>query len=139
MKDKKPPIVGQGATIYVGSDRYAYEVLEVSKDRKSCLLQRYELKYKEGSTYYGNQEYIYDETTLNGGLTKLKFRYGQWYIESEGIEFVDYEPLTKEQFKACYDEEYNLLLIPGITQLVKSYSKVSISFGVKNSYQDPHF
>ena len=78
------PEVGKGATILRWTDRQAYEVVNVSKDGKEVVLQRYSPRRADDRGMTDAQEYIYD-TLIESYLT-LRFRYGRWYEKYEGEE-----------------------------------------------------
>ena len=76
------PEVGKGATILRWTDRQAYEVINVSKDGKEVVLQRYSPRRADDRGMTDAQEYIYD-TLIESYLT-LRFRYGRWYAKYGG-------------------------------------------------------
>ena len=76
------PEVGKGATILRWTDRQAYEVVNVSKDGKEVVLQRYSPRRADDRGMTDAQEYIYD-TLIESYLT-LRFRYGRWYAKYGG-------------------------------------------------------
>ena len=69
------PQVGKGATILMWTDRNAYEVLDVSKDKKTVTIQRYKRKLDKNAEPYSDN-YIYDE--LEGKPFKIYFKWGSW-------------------------------------------------------------
>lgn len=67
------PVVGEGATELMYSDRHAYFVTYVSKDGKECRIQRAKTKCKD---YYAGQ---YDvQPDPEGHEITLRYRYGKW-------------------------------------------------------------
>ena len=76
------PEVGKGATILRWTDRQAYEVVNVSKDGKEVLLQRYSPRRIDDRGMTDAQDYIYD-TLIESYLT-LRLRYGKWYVKHDG-------------------------------------------------------
>lgn len=58
-KQKQTPEVGMGATYGIGSDSYAYTIVEVSENKRTVKVQADEAKAQEGSDYYGDQKYDY--------------------------------------------------------------------------------
>ena len=76
------PEVGKGATILRWTDRQAYEVVNVSKDGKEVVLQRYSPRRVDDRGMTDAQDYIYD-TLIESYLT-LRLRYGKWYIKHDG-------------------------------------------------------
>lgn len=75
--NKGVPIVGEGMTRFMWSDRYAYEVMEVSEDRKEVIVQEYNFTYNPYSEDEG------ELTTLRNGRITLRFRYGSWWAMGE--------------------------------------------------------
>ena len=145
------PKVGEGATILMYSDRHAYEVLEVSKDYKRVVIQRYAPERADKNGMSESQDYAYK--TLEGEPITIVWRNNSWKIESERIEFckkwiatlpanvLSYsQHLTEEQDRFIYDDDcYPQNVLEGITELKKVYSKVNIIFGVKREYYDFSF
>lgn len=72
------PVVGEGATELMYSDRHAYFVTYVSKDGKECTIQR--AKYKCLDYYAGRYEV---EPDPEGSEISLRFRYGKWRIRHQ--------------------------------------------------------
>lgn len=72
------PVVGEGATEIMYSDRHAYFVTYVSKDGKECTIQR--AKYKCLDYYAGRYEV---EPDPEGSEISLRFRYGKWRIRHQ--------------------------------------------------------
>lgn len=144
------PKVGEGATILMYSDRHAYEVLEVSKDYKRVVIQRYAPERADNNGMSESQDYAYK--TLEGEPITIVWRNNSWKIEGERIEFckkwIDTLPkdafyvqhLTEEQKQFIYDDDcHPQNVLEGITELKKVYSKVNIIFGVKREYYDFSF
>ena len=76
------PKVGMDVTHLMWSDRCAYRIIEVSKDGRSFVMQRYNAKWIGKG--YGDETYQYEDENgnplLRDGYTKtIKFRYGKWY------------------------------------------------------------
>ena len=59
------PKVGEHCTKIIGSDRYPYEVVEVSKSGLQCKIRKLDVKPAEGFDYFSNQEYIYSSNENN--------------------------------------------------------------------------
>lgn len=72
------PEVGKGATIYVGSDRWTYEVKAVSEDKKTAILLRCIPKIISGDEQCGNA--VYDLSLTGKKETTLKFKRKFWYL-----------------------------------------------------------
>lgn len=51
--------VGVGATLCIGSDRYAYTVVKVSKTGHKIEIQRDNARATKDSNYYGSQKYTF--------------------------------------------------------------------------------
>ena len=80
--NSRQPKVGEGATILRWTDRQAYEVVNVSKDGKEVILQRYSPRRVDDRGMTDAQDYIYD-TLIESYLT-LRLRYSKWYVKHEG-------------------------------------------------------
>jgi hypothetical protein len=68
------PKVGQGMTRLFWTDRYAYEVLWVSKDAKRVIVKRYEEEYKDS--------YVVGIGDLVGEEMEIRYRHGAWRFQS---------------------------------------------------------
>lgn len=135
------PIVGKGATRIVGSDCYAYEVIEVSKDGKTVKLEYLEASAdRTKDNQMGHQNWI---LTPKGIFKTLVFRYGKWYEKLQGIELesgVRYSDFTKEQMKLVYkDDVYPQEVVEGLTKAVTNYETMNIRFGYKRFHYDWSF
>lgn len=73
------PVVGMGATMYVGTDRYPYTVTEVSKSGKQMLIQQDEFSATTGHDFYGVQKYCFTPNP-KGPVVKVRWneRLGWW-------------------------------------------------------------
>lgn len=140
------PEVGKGATVLLWSDRHAYEVMEVSSDKKKVLVQRYSPKRIDNYGMGDVQEYEYKE--LNGINQKIVWYRGKWRWKGKVVTFIDsfYEQKQVEQGKIVQwsDEEreelwggqQTLKLVEGKTRLKTEYHPVSIIWGVKQEFYD---
>ena len=135
------PVVGEGATILHWTDRSAYEVIEVSKDYKDVVIQRYKAKRVDNYGMSDSQSYEYKE--LEEQTKKLRYRNGGWkeeIISYELCDGIDYDELTKEQQDSLIsDDVWGWQFVAGITRQKKTYKKVNIIFGVKREYYDYSF
>jgi hypothetical protein len=145
------PEIGKGATVLHWTDRHAYEVISVSKDRKKCTIQRYAPERTDNNGMSESQTYDYKK--LTDYTIDLVYRRGGWYTVYQSIEFVPsfleslgdnygsvYRHLTIEQLKAVFgDEAWPQNEVEGITRLEKEYRKVSIAFGILQEYYDYSF
>lgn len=145
------PEVGKGATILLWTDRHAYEVMEVSDDKKSCIIEQYLPERVDKLGMSDHQEYKYEKT--NGFKQKVVWRREKWRLEIKTIEFLDsyykeYEQAKKEigplnarkqYIDSLFDGYGNLILVEGKTRVKKSYSPVNILFGQKREYYDFSF
>jgi len=75
------PKVGDPATYSIGSDSYARTVVQVSPSGKTVFVTNDEARAKEGSDYYGKQDYRYYPNP-RGGRTKFTLRQDGSYRES---------------------------------------------------------
>ncbi len=162
------PVVGKGMTELMYSDRHAYEVLEVSEDGMSCVVDQYRKKRSDKNGMTESQEYIFDE--LYGNPKKLTWRNkkgGCWCWESKEIRVIPKikkmldektgEYFTGDAIKKVYGEkiyneiyrvnapedqgtyELGLKHVEGITKEYTNYHKVSVIFGTKQEYYDFSF
>lgn len=77
------PVVGQGATELMYSDRTPYEVLEVSKDGKRCVIREMSAKAKANAGGMGHQDWdILPDPTQP--IERLVYKYGAWRKEFIG-------------------------------------------------------
>lgn len=134
------PVEGQGATILHYTDRSACEVLSVSKDGRTVVLEGYDAIRTDNNGMSDSQDYEY---RLNGNQFKIIWRNGAWRQECQQVWLTD-EALQMSydnpEKRRIFDVETNLpMLIPGLTFIKKSYPKVSIIFGVKQAYRDYSF
>lgn len=165
--NKTLPVVGQGATVLLYSDRYAYEVMSVADDGTSAVLCRYDATLVSDSILNEHQEYEY-KNLIETNAMKIVWRKNAWYSERIEVNYipkylneaeaaleiatnsVEREIVRKHYYKdEYYDRTYNdkgilvesngLKVIPGITKEYKRYKKISIIFGVKDEYRDPSF
>lgn len=131
-----PPIVGEGVTQLMYSDRQAYEVTYVSDDMKTIKIKPYVNKRSDNNGISESQDYIYDE--LHDYEYTVKFLWGSWRIVGEV-----YEPIKKkctyEEYAQCVDDDGFVKDIPGVTKLRKTYEKINLVFGMKRTYRDPCF
>jgi len=144
------PVVGEGATEIMYSDRHAYEVLEVDEAKKTCVIQRYNPKRIDNLGMSDSQDYEYKE--LVGPKINLVYRWGSWKKVGSEIRFTDearkkygeFGPKIHEAYKAAggkYGEfhPFPVTEIEGMTKKHKSYHTMSIIFGVKREYYDFSF
>lgn len=160
--NQSTPVVGEGATILMYSDRSAYEVIEVSEDKNSCVIRK--MTTKNVGSSYGDERYTYHSNEDNHTRTiewnekkqcwgsvgysveiikSLYNKYDKQYgygsidilLKDHGIESYQhlYEDPTDDNF-------YNqMMIIPGVTKQYKNFTKVSIIFGIMEQYRDPSF
>lgn len=112
------PEVGKGATILLWTDRNAYEVMEVSRDRKRVVIQKYRPKRIDKNGVSEDQEYEYKE--LSGHDEVIVWRWGAWRKES-----IDYYCKLVDGVP-CHTEK-------------KGYNKICIVWGIKQEYYDFSF
>lgn len=141
------PEVGKGATILHWTDRTACEVLSVSADGKKVVIQAY--TEKRIDTNGMSECQTYDYSTLNGHDQVIVWKWGAWREEGTEVVWTEefkniYESCqTPEERRAAvqdlYDEDNNILVVPGKTKRTKTYHKVNIIWGVKRHYYDFSF
>ena len=149
------PKVGEGATILMYSDRYAYEVIEVSNDSSRCVIRSMDCKFVGSG--YGDERYTYssneDGSTKTIEWNERKQQWGETWnsieiqkslqsklVKEYGYGWSDYLPVPYDSLTDCSNGVYpKLKLVKGVTKEYKNFSKVSIIFGVMEEYRDPTF
>ena len=81
------PVVGEGATELLYSDRHAYEVLEVDEKKKTAVLQRYAPKRIDNLGMSDVQDYEYKE--LEGQPFTVYYKWGSWKTKSRVVHFTE--------------------------------------------------
>jgi len=157
------PKVNEGCTILSYSDRSAYEVIEVSEDKLSCVIRK--LDTKNIGECYGDERYEYTSNPENHTLTlEWNDKKQCWGQVSYSVEIIKslYKKYDKQYGWDCIDmilkdqglNDYNELydnphaednfynqkkIIKGLTKQYKNFDKVSVIFGIAEQYRDPHF
>jgi hypothetical protein len=156
MQEKQiAPTVGEGATVYLWSDRHAYDVIDVSADGLRVDIQRCHVSALPGSTF-GNWNYQI-QSNPHAEIKQLHYRRTKagwrWYNYSYSIvytkeflakaEAANTYParlLTEEQLQEVYaGESMPRRVVEGITRLKRNYNPIMVQFGVRDEYFDPHF
>ena len=150
------PVVGEGATILMYSDRHAYEVIEVENEGSKCKIR--EMNCKFVGSGYGDEQYTYS-SDLDGQTQTIEWNekkacWGQTWksieiikslqaklVKEYGYGWNDFLPVP---YLSLVDGELSgvnrkLKLVEGVTKEYKNFSKVSIIFGVMEEYRDPTF
>lgn len=117
------------------SDRYAYTVLEVSKDKKSCKIRECD---PLGVKPYEGYAEGYSEN-LAAPILELRYRNGAWRVKVQQIVWVDGVDYDANNDKVWDEENCKMKLVDGLTRIETKYHKVSIIFGRRDYYRDPHF
>ena len=151
------PIVGDGATILMYSDRHAYEV---SNDGNSCVIREMDATFV--GSVYGDEKYTYQSNpenhTKNLEWNSKKQKWGEVYFTTEIIKSLakaynkkygwGWFDILLEENGLTYDDlktnEYDfhgkqLKLVDGLTKQYKNSNPISIIFGVMEQYCDPSF
>lgn len=153
------PIVGEGATILMYSDREAYEVIEVSNDGMQCVIRKMDTTFV--GSVYGDEQYTYQSNPNNYTRTMEWSNKKQcWGKITHTIEIIKslankyqkqygwgwFDILLQERGFEQDDivSDYNGVhtqykLIDGLTKQYKNFHKTSIIFGVMEQYRDPSF
>lgn len=133
------PVVGEGATILLWTDRHAYDVVWVSDDCKQCMLE---------SEIHGTKELVFKygrwkETYIEVDFTKEMYKKYDEVRESSGLrknEDIWQSIIGKETFDEIYQGHcMPLKVIKGITYEKKTYGNVNVVFGIKDEYFDLEF
>lgn len=81
------PTKGMGATTQVGSDRYPFTIVEVSDTLGFIIVKADKAIEKEGSNYYGNQDYTYEANDKARNLKYTLRKNGRYYIDGESMKY----------------------------------------------------
>lgn len=139
------PVVGEYCINLLYSDRIAYRVAEVSKDRLKCKVRRCKVEVLD---FYAE---VYKEVGLEDQVIELSFRSGNWYILGEEVVLTkEMEKLANENGKeykrimresgAWKDGHVNPFVVEGVTRVRKTRTKVNVVFQSSCNYrQDPSF
>ena len=104
------PKVGMDVTQLMWSDRAAYRIISVSKDKRTFVMCRYASKWIGKG--YGDETYQYVDENGNPLLSDydktIKFRYGRWY-----------------ELNTWYEKP--------------QYEKINLAFNCREDYRDPSF
>jgi len=135
-----PPVVGEGATILSHSDRRCAEVISVSVDGKTVVIEDYDAIRTDSNGMSDDQDYEY---RLNGNQSKLVWRNGAWRRECSAVWYTvaALEMTYAERTEKLYDPATGRhdKLVEGLTFIKKSYPKINILFGTKRAYHDYSF
>ncbi len=158
------PVVNEGATILMYSDRTAHEVIWVSDDGMQCVIRK--MDAKNIGTSYGDERYTYKSNTENHTTTlewsnkkqcwgsvgysveiikslankyNKKFGYGstKYLLADYGIE--SYQHLYANPNDEDGNHYNQMMIIQGLTKKYKNFNKISIIFGIMEEYRDPSF
>lgn len=134
-RNKSQPEIGKGATVLSWTDRYEYEVMNISPNGKRVTLRKYDTKCEPFDGYTKSREL--PEVDIHDKYIVLKKNV--WYWEVPTVEYINYSTLTKEQRNSCWNEHGVLMVVEGFTKVKTKYNKVDIVFGILDGYYDPHF
>lgn len=81
------PEVGMGATMSVGSDRYAYTIVEVSESGKTIIIQADDAVNK--GDYYGVQDWVYTPNP-RGPVRTARLSKSGYYLQGGSFVFIGY-------------------------------------------------
>ena len=158
--NKTEPIVGEGATILMYSDREAYFVTEVSECGNRCTIQKANCKYTGSG--YGDETYdISPDPEGHPSNLEWNEKQGSWGRYWYSVEIIkalanrlfneysyDWQNHLPNGLKSAdlydgphLDNYYNeKIVIKGVTKRYKNFSPVSIIFGgTPSQYRDPSF
>ena len=160
------PVVGEGATELMYSDRHAFEVIKVSDDSSECTIQRYKAKRADKDGMSDCQSYVYDELTEEKKiLVWRKKKGGTWcehvkevriipkirkYLDANSKEYFFGDQIKQVFGEEIYDKIYRtsdedgtyhkgMAIVEGITKEYDNYHPISIIFGTKREYYDFSF
>lgn len=72
MESQIPPHIGMGATIHVGTDRYACTIVDISQSGKTLTLKEDKATLTSGDIFKYPQEYRYEDNP-NGRMHKVRY------------------------------------------------------------------
>ena len=150
--NRTEPVVGQGATRMWYTDRSCYEVISVSEDGNTAVLEELDpVADKTKENGMGHQNWILNPT---GRFVTVEWRKTRWCIVGTEVVFTkkfkdeakakgynypgDYLESKPEMFAQVF-QDAEIKVVPGVTREKKTYSKVSIIFGRKDYYYDWSF
>tara|TARA_R110001606_G_C15381749_1_gene650503 strand:+ start:2065 stop:2619 length:555 start_codon:yes stop_codon:yes gene_type:complete len=160
------PVIGEGATVLMYSDRLAFEVIKVSKDSSKCTIQRYSKIREDFHVLSDQQGYTYDKLTKETrNLVWRNKKGGTWCEHSTQVRVIpkiqkylnqnSSKYFLGDQIKEVYGQEiYNeiyrtheedgtyrlgMAIMEGITKEYNNYDPISIIFGIKDEYYDFSF
>lgn len=143
------PVVGEGATVLLYSDRHAYEVLAVNEKKKTAVIQRYHPTRLDKLGMSDFQDYEYKE--FEGEPITIYYRWGEWKTKHSEVRFTEeackkYGEFSLKLHNAYKDAggEYNhnariCTVIAGLTEKHIFWQGIRIIFGVKREYYDFSF
>ena len=83
FKQQKVPVDCKYCTEVIGSDRYAYHIISIDKDRRGAVITPYNAKYVGKA--YGDERYEYEDKDGNPLIDndpkrfiRVVYRYGYW-------------------------------------------------------------
>lgn len=78
------PVVGMGATMCVGSDSYAFTIIEVSASKKRIKIQEDKATRIDNNGMYSEAQDYFHEYNTNGTIYTVSLRKdGRWRISGE--------------------------------------------------------
>lgn len=143
------PVVGEGATELLYSDRHAYEVLAVDEKKKTAVLRRYHPTRLDKLGMSDSQDYEYKE--FEGEPFTIHYKWGSWKTKHTVVRFTKeacekYGEFGLRLHNAYKDAggEYNhnariCTVIPGLTEAHTEWHEMKVIFGVKREYYDFSF
>lgn len=145
------PVVGEGATEFMHTDRHAFTVVEVSKDGKTCYIVEDIATRTDSNGMSDSQQYSYAPNP-NGHRIKLVFKWGAWRRETERTVFTDelntWIDANREEWNDTYsykgtrllsENHVDWILTKGLIETKKVYNKIHIKFGVRDKHYDYSF
>jgi hypothetical protein len=147
------PVVGEGATMLLWSDRNAYEVVAVNDDNTIAVIAPINAKRTDSNGISEVQEYDYSDVDMNRQFV-IVYRNGAWHRINHRIVFTkDFsawvEANGKEWRSEAHDDVRHAIygdnnawpqnIVEGKTRMSTKYSKISILFGSTEEYRDPCF
>lgn len=140
------PVVGEGATELLWTDRHAYTILTVSNDNKKVTIQRDRAERTDGLGMSDSQKYVYHQDE-KGQIVNLAYRHGAWRKVIEEIVFIEEfsDKISEMEYSAKQAElkdvfaDGEMVLVEGKTRTRTRFEKFNVQFGTRAEYYDYSF
>lgn len=145
---EQEPVVGEGATVLLWTDRHAYTVREYDPKKKTVVIERCDPVRTDSYGMSDSQSYDYSKHT--GKKTTLYYKWGAWRTKQisyvlkaeKNVEFADFkyrEQLRKSGVMDKITDENGRFIESEYTERKVTYHKINIVFGFRKEYYDFSF